>query len=140
LRASLCRERARLFKQLPPKPSARRAGRPNKDEKGSDAKTLAALSAHHGYQMDGSVTNREPAQNLQLKEKYGLANNALARFLKRKLGKDAHKQYETACRNGTIGVWLRSWNGDFTPRQAQLRDEDGAKPRQSRRGLGDDDD
>jgi hypothetical protein len=99
----------------------RRAGRRRKTEKDSAAEVIAALSKHHGYDEDGSVTNREPATNQGLAEAYGLSNNALTRFLAAKLGEGANKQYKAACRTGRVGAFLTLWRGELASHHTALR-------------------
>lgn len=127
LRTRFLRERVRVLDTLKrgqhpllahvrPKPK----GRPGKDEKGSDAKVIAALSRWHGYD-NGSVTNHEPASNRGLADKCKLSQNALSRFLK-KYGGD--KRYKVACRNGGIGQLLMLWRGEIPAFHSQSQESD----------------
>jgi hypothetical protein len=101
----------------------RRRGRPKNNEKDSSAKVIAALSAHHGYE-GGSVTNYAPAKNRQLANDFELANNALTRFLKGKLGKRGYSKYVADCQKGSIGALLALWNGETQQRHATLYEEE----------------
>jgi hypothetical protein len=85
----------------------RKAGRAKKADKDSATKVIAALSAHHGYDGRMGATKFEPATNRQLAQTYGLANNALSRFL---AGPEGYQKYKNACRNRTIGALLALWN------------------------------
>jgi hypothetical protein len=104
--------------------SKRRTGRPKSTEKDSATKVIAALAAHHGYEENGSVTNYEQATNRGLADEYGLAANALSRFLAAKLGEDGHEKYAIACRQRTIGTWLALWRREMPGRLADLLPEE----------------
>jgi hypothetical protein len=111
------------------RPSKRRTGRPKRSEKDSATKVIAALAAHHGYGVGMSVTNFEPATNRGLAEEYGMAANALSRFLNAMLGEDGHNKYVTACRNGKIGSLLALWQREMPGHQADLRPEEYGRDR-----------
>jgi hypothetical protein len=111
------------------RPAKNRTGRPKKTEKDSAAKVVAALSQHHGYGEGMSVMSREPATNRGLADQYDLSANALSRFLTSKLGKDGHKQYHIACRDGRLGALLALWRGELPTRHADLRPGEDAKER-----------
>jgi hypothetical protein len=100
-----------------------KGGRPKSAVKGSDAKVIAALNLHHGYEGGGCLSNREPAENRLLAAVFGLSENALSRFLKDKFGKGGHKKYVAACLDGKIGFILADWNRDLTQKLANLRTE-----------------
>ncbi len=104
------------------RPASRKIGRPKKTEKDSATKVVAALSAHHGYGEGMSITNRQPATNRGLAEKYGLSANALSRFLKDQFPEDKspHRRYEAACRKGNIGALLARWLREAPSRYADL--------------------
>jgi hypothetical protein len=102
------------------RPPKRRTGRPRNTDKDSATKVVAALSKYHGYGEGMSVTNREPATNRGLAAEYDLSANALTRFLTAKLGKNGHRQYAAACRNGRIGALLALWRGETPERLLNL--------------------
>jgi hypothetical protein len=105
------------------KPGKRRTGRPKRTEKDSTTKVVAALSKHHGYEENGSVTNYEPATNRELAKEYDLSPNALSRFLTAKLRKNGHKMYRIKCRKKEIGILLTLWRGELPGRLADLLPE-----------------
>lgn len=92
------------------KPTRRRPGPRANAEKDSATIVVAALTKHHGYE-NGSVGHYTPATNPGLAEKYGLANNALTRFLSDKGGVSGYKQ---ACTSEKIGVLLKVWNREVS--------------------------
>jgi hypothetical protein len=130
-RATLFRMRSGIREQ----PTIRRLGRPKKAESTLEAKVIATLTAHHGYES-GSVTNYSPISNRALAEMCDVSANSLSRFLENRGG---DKGYKAACANGTIGFLLMSWLGENPSGRAQLRDEewdrDGPRPGQRQAHL-----
>jgi hypothetical protein len=116
------RIRRERVKVLPtPKDSKRKPqGRRLKQETGNDTLVLAALKNHHKYESCGSVGNFDPATNRGLAEAYDLSENALSRFLERKLGGDAGRIYKNLCAKQEIGYHLTLWAGEGSSRLADL--------------------
>jgi hypothetical protein len=99
----------------------RKAGRAKKANKDSATRVVAALSAHHGYGKQTDITNFEPATDRLLAETYGLANNALSRFL---AGPEGRQKYKNACRNRTVGGLLAFWNRELPDLRISLPFDD----------------